>query len=200
MRKSQFAVDGGLRAAAALGSRHAHTQLRCRLGSLGLGPGEGLDCSPLRVPAAAAAWACWNPFSARAAGMLAPRRGLPSPAGAPGAGSRFVGTSMYPQAMSSRSDLVELSSLLRARARQSIRPRPCASCTSEPFGGARAPQEGGRASAALGIVSGCTLDGSGRPRRGDLCLLSPLKAISATESRAGAGAARGWSRENSPSG
>ena len=118
----------------------------------------------------------------------------------PGAGSRFVGTSMHPQAMSSRTDLVELSSLLRARARQGIRPRPCASCTSEPFGGARAPQEGGRASAALRIVSGCTLDGSGRPRRGDLCLLPPLKAISATESRAGAGAARGWSRENSPSG
>ena len=59
----------------ALGSRHAHPQLRCRLGSLGLGPGEGLDCSPLRVRAVSAAWACWNPFSARAAGMLAPPGG-----------------------------------------------------------------------------------------------------------------------------
>ena len=90
LQKSQFAVDGRLRAAAALGSRHAHPQLRCRLCDLGLGPGEGTDCSPLRVRAAAAAWACWNPFSARAAGMLAPRRGLPSPAGAPKAGPCFV--------------------------------------------------------------------------------------------------------------
>ena len=62
----------------ALGSRHARPQLRCRPGSLGLGPGEGLDCSLLRVRAVSAAWACWNPFSARAAGMLAPDLGLSS--------------------------------------------------------------------------------------------------------------------------
>ena len=82
--------NSGLKRSRALGSRHArtHPQRRCRLGSLGLGPGEGLGCSPLRVRAISAAWACWNPFPARAAGILARLRGLPSPAGAPKAGYR----------------------------------------------------------------------------------------------------------------
>ena len=107
---------------------------RCRLAALGRGPGEGLHCSPLRVRAASAAWACSKPFPARAAGMLAPDLGLSSPAGAPGAGSCFVVPWSLPLGVPSRSDLVPFSCLLRAQAFQSTNPETRASSALEPWG------------------------------------------------------------------
>jgi len=123
----------------ALGSGHALLQPCYRWGALGLGLGDGPDRCLLRVRAAAAAGARSSRFPARAASLRALRRSPCTPAGAPGAACRCGATSMHLQAMFLRSDLVPVSSLLRAQDFQSTHPRFQTLALSSPGERARAP-------------------------------------------------------------